>query len=196
MQQVFTRTRVTATLMAAAFTIASCGGAAQPTGTTASTAAPAAAATTAPTAAAVVAPAPKGSLVLIVDTVSGSIGTTDEEKAMYSCVQKNRFPQGEPIVWRVKVYSTVTGKSMDNTALKSVVITFPDATTKDLKYGPHPKGKTDDYFWTTSFKIPADYPTGAFKYKLVATSLEGVTGTFDQFNVASSLLQVIKAGTR
>ncbi len=194
MKQVFTRTRITATLMAAAFTIASCGGAAQPTGPTASTAAPAAAATAAPTVAA--APAQKGALVLMVDTVSGSIGTTDEEKAMYSCVQKNRFPQGEPIVWRVRVHDGLSGKVLDDKGLKSVELKLPDGKIQAMKFGPHPKGKTDDYFWTTSFKLPVDYPTGAFKYGVTATSLEGLVGEFSQFNVAASMLQVIKAGAR
>ncbi len=173
--------------------VVSCGGA---TEEAAATQAPTTTQAAAPQPAAPQGPLAAKTLILVVDTTSGSIGTTDEEKAAFSCVQKNRFPQGEPIVWRVKVYSTETGKALDDKGLKSVVITFPDATTKDLKFGPHPKGKTDDYFWTTSFKIPADYPTGAFKYKLVATSPEGITGTWDQFNVASSLLQVIKAGTR
>lgn len=135
-------------------------------------------------------------LIVYADTTSGNVGTTDAEKAALSCVQKNRFPQGESIVWRVRVMSPITGKPMTAEDLKGVQLTFPDGTTKDLKYGPHPKGKTDDYFWTASFKIPADYPTGAFKYKLVATSPDGIAGTFDQFNVASSLLQVIPAGTR
>ncbi len=196
MKQVFTRTRITATLMAAAFTIASCGGAAQPTGTSASTAAPAAAAaTTAPTAAAV-APAPKGTLVLLVDTVSGSIGTTDEEKAMYSCVQKNRFPQGEPIVWRVRVLDGLSGKALDDKGLKAVELKLPDGKMQAMKFGAHPKGKTDDYFWATSFKLPLDYPTGAFKYGVTATSVEGLVGEYSQFNVASAMLQVVKAGSR
>ncbi|MDO8506236.1 MAG: hypothetical protein Q7S41_01360 [Candidatus Limnocylindria bacterium] len=175
--------------------VVSCGGA---TAEPASSAAAAAAAPTATAAqsAAPQAPAAAKTLIVVADTTSGSIGTTDEEKAAFSCVQKNRFPQGEPIVWRVKIYSTTSGKPMDDKELKSVVMTLPDGKTQDLKFGPHPKGKTDDYFWTTSFKIPADYPTGAFKYKLVATSPEGTAGTYDQFNVASSLLQVIKVGTR
>lgn len=173
--------------------VVSCGGA---TEETAATQAPTATQAAAQQPAAPQGPLAAKTLILVVDTTSGSLGTTDEEKAALSCVQKNRFPQGESIVWRVKVYSTVTGKSMDDKDLTSVVLTFPDGTTKAMKYGPHPKGKTDDYFWASSFKIPADYPTGAFKYKVLATSPEGLTGGFDQFNVASSLLQVIKAGTR
>ena len=158
-----------------------------------------AAASAAPTASTAAAPAgdlAAKTLIVYADTTSGSLGTTDEEKAALSCVQKNRFPQGESIVWRVRVMSPITGKQMTDKDLKIVTLTFPDGTTKDMKFGPHPKGKTDDYFWAASFKIPADYPTGAFKYKLVATGLDGLTGTFDQFNVASSLLQVIPAGTK
>lgn len=194
MKHPFTRLRVTAGLAAAAFTVASCGGSAAPAApTSAQTAAPAAAATSAPVAAA---PVVKGSLVVVVDTVSGSIGTTDEEKAMYSCVQKNRFPQGEPIVWRVRVHDGITGKTLDDKGLKAVELTLPDGKLQAMKYGPHPKGKTDDYFWTTSFKLPLDYPTGAFKYGVKATSLEGLIGEYSQFNVASSMLQVVKAGAR
>ena len=191
MRHAFTPLRFTAATMALII-VASCGGAAEPVGT----AAPTAAATVAPTVAAVAPPVVKGALVLVVDTTSGSIGTTDEEKAAFSCVQKNRFPQGEPIVWRVRVMDGLSGKSMDDKALKAVELTLPDGKIQPLKFGPHPKGKTDDYFWTTSYKLADNYPTGAFKYALKATSLEGVIGTFDQFNVASSLLQVIKAGTR
>ena len=194
MKHMFTRMRITAILAAAAFTIASCGSAAQPAATSAPTSAPAAAATTAPTVA--VAPAPKGTLVVLADTVSGSIGTTDEEKAMYSCVQKNRFPQGEPIVWRVRVLDGITGKALDDKGLKSVELTLPDGKVQAMKYGPHPKGKTDDYFWATSFKLPETYPTGAFKYGVKATSLEGLIGEYSQFNVASAMLQVVKAGSR
>lgn len=183
--------RIIALTLATVFVV-SCGGAApEPVATQAAATQAAALQPAAPQAAAAA-----QTLILVADTVSGSIGTTDEEKAALSCVQKNRFPQGESIVWRVKVYSTATGQPMDDKALKSVVITYPDGTTKDMKYGAHPKGKTDDYFWAGSFKIPETYPTGAFKYKLVAISNEGITGTYDQFNVASALLQVIKVGTR
>lgn len=182
--------RITAALTALGIVLASCGGAAEPAATAVASVAPTQAATAA------AAPAPKGALILVADTTSGSIGTTDEEKAALSCVQKNRFPQGESIVWRVRVEDGISGKAMDDKALKSVELTLPDGKTQPLKYGPHPKGKTDDYFWTTSYKLAPTYPTGAFTYSLRATSLEGAVGTFDQFNVASSMLQVIKAGTK
>ncbi len=182
--------RITAALTALGLVLASCGGAAEPAATAVATAAPTQAALAA------AAQAPTGALILAADTTSGSIGTTDEEKAALSCVQKNRFPQGESIVWRVRVMDGLTGKAMDDKALRSVELTLPDGKTQALKYGPHPKGKTDDYFWTTSYKLAPNYPTGAFKYSVKATSLEGLVGTFDQFNVASSMLQVIKAGTK
>ena len=184
--------RIGVLILAAGVVASACGGATdEETGKAAASTAP----TPAPTQQTNAAAAPTF-LVVYADTTSGSLGTTDEEKAALSCVQKNRFPQGESIVWRVRVISPLSGKQLTDKEMKTVTLTFPDGTTKDMKFGPHPKGKTDDYFWAASFKIPADYPTGAFKYKLTATSLDGAVGTFDQFNVASSLLQVIPAGTK
>ena len=174
--------------LAAGLFVASCG---SPSQASTGSASPMTAGTAAPQG-----PLAAETLIVHADTTSGNVGTPPEEKAASSCVQKNRFPQGESIVWRVRVYSTVSGEAMDDKALASAVLTLPDGKEQPLKYGPHPKGKTDDFFWTTSFKIPADYPTGAVAYKVTATSPEGWTGTFDQFNVESSMLQVIKAGTR
>lgn len=133
-------------------------------------------------------------LIVHLDTVRGPEGLTDEQKTYLSCVQQNRFPQGSEIVWRVRVTDPATGKPMDEAALKSVVLTLPDGKTQELKYGPHPKNNPVDYFWTTSFKIAASYPTGAFSYKLEATDKEGRTGTYSEFKVALAMLQIVPAG--
>lgn len=168
-----------------AVSLVSCGGAG--TGETAATKAPA---TVAPVAAAV----PK-TLVIVGDIVRGPEGLGDAEKAYLSCVQSNRYPQGSQIVWRYNVLDPMTAKPMDDKQLKTVTLTLPDGKTQDLKYGPHPKGPPPGpYFWTTSFKLPQDYPTGAFKYKVVATDNEGRTGTDLQFTVAASVLQVVPLG--
>lgn len=169
--------------------LASCGGTG--TGETATTTQTAAPPTQAP---ATQQPLPK-TLILQVDTVRGPAGLTDAEKAYLSCIQENRYPQGTQIVWRAKVFDPATGKAMDDKALTSVTLTLPDATTKTLKYGPHgPKDAPTDIFWTTSFTLPKDYPTGAFNYKLDATAPEGRTGSYSQFNMAVSMLQVVPAG--
>ena len=149
-------------------------------------------ATPAPTQQAIVAQA----LILQGDTVRGPTGLTDEEKAFLSCVQLNRFPQGSEIVWRYKVFEPITDKSLDDKQITSFVLTLPDGKTQNFKYGPHPQCRTDDYLWTSSFKVPSDYPTGAFTYKAVATSNQGLTGSYEQFKVASAMLQIIPLGKR
>jgi len=172
-----------------AVSLVSCGGAG--TGETAATKAPAAApATAAPVAAAV----PK-TLVIVGDIVRGPEGLSDAEKAYLSCVQSSRYPQGSQIVWRYEVLDPMTAKPMDDKQLKTVTLTLPDGKTQNLTYGPHPKGPPPGpSFWTTSFKLPKDYPTGAFKYKVVATDTEGRTGTDLQFTVAAAVLQVVPLG--
>lgn len=178
-------TGIAFTLFAAV--LASCGSA---TGEATTTTTPA------PTQAQTQAPVTAKALLLQTDTVRGSAGLSAEEKVYLSCVQQNRFPQGAAIVWRVKVFDPLSATALDDKGLKSVVLTLPDGTTKAFKYGAHPAGKTDDYFWTSSFTVPADYPTGAFSYKVTATSNEGLVGTYTQFNVAASALQIIPTGTR
>ena len=190
--------RTIATLLASGVLVASCGGAA--TGVAADAAKAPAVVTAAPAAAAPAAPAvaaaPKA-LILYGDTVNGPNNLTDEEKAFLSCVQANRIAQGRQIVWRFRVMDPAAVKPMDDKAVKSVVLTLPDGKTQNLKYGGHGgPTKTDDFFWTTSFDVPKDYPTGAFNYKLVATSAEGITGTYDQFKIASAMLQIVPLGKR
>ena len=170
--------------------LASCGGAGTGEG---SAAAKAPAAQSAAPVQAVTAKA----LILQVDTVRGPNGLTDDEKTYLSCVQQNRFPQGSQLVWRARVVDPISAKGLDDKAVKSFVLTLPDGTTSNLKYGGHGgPNKTDDFFWTTSFQIPPTYPTGSFSYKLTATSAEGLVGTFDQFKIATAMTQIVPVGKR
>ncbi len=107
------------------------------------------------------------------------------------CVLKSQYTHGQIVVWRVRLQDQ-TGKKLDNKGVKSLVIELPDGKTFPMHYGPHPKGRTDDYFWTTSWQIPADYPTGTFSYKVVATSLSGDMQTWAPFNVKLSELTIVK----
>jgi len=147
--------------------------------------------------AAPVAAAPKA-LILQGDTVRSPEGLTDEQKTFLSCVEFSRFPQGARIVWRFKVIDPLSGQPLDDKAIKSVVITYPDGKTADFTYGGHGGTKPNylDYFWTTGFSVPATYPTGAFAYKITATSTTGLVGTWasDQFKVGAAQLTIVPAG--
>lgn len=181
--------RIGTALVLLAGTLASCGGSAQP----AATAAPTTPAAAAPATQAA-APAAK-TLLIQGDTVRGTTGLTDDEKTYLGCVQQNRFAPESQIVWRFRVYDPVTAKAMDDKQLKTFSITLPDGKALAMKYGEHPKG-SGIWFWTTSFIVPKDYPTGALNYKAVASDQEGRTGQFNQFEVASAMLQIIPAGKR
>jgi hypothetical protein len=126
-------------------------------------------------------------LVIHADTV---LGSTNLAKGVAFCVQGNQYVRGESIVWRVRVVDPATGQQMTGDALSSVQVKLPDKTI-DLKFGDHPKTNPVDHFWAGSFAIPADYPTGQLPYTVVATAKDGRTGTFDQFKVATAMLQVI-----
>lgn len=190
-----TSRRITAIASAFIFltaTLAACGGdsgvGAQP------------AATAAPTvqAAATAAPAPKPTfLMLLGDTVRGTAGLSDEEKAVLTCVTFSKFPHGSRIVWRIRVLDPVANKALDDKALEHVTLTLPDGKTQALKYGPHggTKENPTDFFWVTGWTVPADYPTGVFNYKVDAKSLEGAGGSFgfDYFKVTSGQLTIVPA---
>lgn len=108
-----------------------------------------------------------------------------------SCVLTSQYRQNESVVWRMRVLDQ-TGQRLDSKGVKSVVVELSDGQKLPMHFGPHPKGKTDDYFWTTSWHIPANYPTGSFSYKIVATGLDGKAHTWSPFNVHLSQLMVIK----
>ena len=132
-------------------------------------------------------------LILQADTVVSSTGVKNPADI---CVQSSRFPQGEGVVWRIKVYDPVTGQAMDDKALGSVVVSLKDGQTFKAVYGGHPGQPgvpASDYFWSVAWAIPANYPTGSVPYTVAATSKDGRTGAFNQFNVAPSLLLVVAA---
>jgi hypothetical protein len=108
-----------------------------------------------------------------------------------SCVLQNQFKQGQTVVWRVRLLNQ-SGKRLSDKDVESLVVELPDGQKFPMRYGPHPRGKTDDYFWASSWKVPVNYPTGTFSYKVVATGLDGKSHDWAPFNVDSSELTVVK----
>jgi hypothetical protein len=129
-------------------------------------------------------------LVIQADTVWGPLNIPEAERAGAVCVQQSRFPRNSEIVWRARIIDSVAGEELGDEALESVVVNLGDGQTLDMRYGPHPRDNPTDSFWTTSFDIPADYPTGTIDYEVVATAMDGRTATFRPFDVAPSLLTV------
>jgi hypothetical protein len=189
--------RVLAIGVAFLFIAASCGAS---TGEGAASAAPAAAATKAPVTPAAAA-APKF-LIVTGDTIRSNYKLNPEQIQLtypgIHCTQQSRFPQGGRIVWRMKVIDPTTGKPLDDKAIASFTITFPDGKSDKFAYGGHggTKEAPQDYLWAVGYTIPTDYPTGAFNVKIEAKSVDGATGTFDQFKVTPAQRTIVPAETK
>ncbi len=129
-------------------------------------------------------------LIVQADVVSGPLNIPEDQAAERICVSQNRFARNSEIVWRTRIVDPVTGDQLDDTALDSVRVELADGQVLDMRYGDHPRDNPTDRFWTTSFDVPADYPTGTLGYEVVAVTDDGRTGSFVPFNVAPSLLTI------
>jgi hypothetical protein len=134
--------------------------------------------------------APIANLTVQADTVSGPLNIPGDQRASRVCVQQSRFARNSEIVWRARVMDPITGVQLDEAALASVQVRLADGQVLDMRYGPHPRDNPTDFFWTTAFDVPADYPTGTLGYEVIATGIDGQTGSFAPFNVAPSLLTI------
>lgn len=106
------------------------------------------------------------------------------------CVLTSQYMRQEWVVFRVRV----TGENGDNLGddtLKSVTVELGNGDKVDMGFGQHPRGEPTDSFWATSWQIPADYPTGALGYKVIAVDKEGTAHEWEPFKVANSQLTVI-----
>ncbi len=137
--------------------------------------------------AATAAPAVMQGLVLTTDTVQGSKNVPDNQKADHSCVLSSRYPRNSQIVFRSKIVDPATGDLMDDQALASVQVQLANGQKIDMKYGAHPKNPPNEYFWTGSWVVPKDAPTGSLNYTIVATAKDGRTGQYKPIVSATSL---------
>lgn len=108
-----------------------------------------------------------------------------------ACVLQNRFRHNEGVVWRVRVLDAKTGRQLDGKSLKSLVIELPDGRKIPMKYGGHPHGGKDDNFWSISWTVPENYPTGTFAYQVVATDQKGVSVRWQPFTIKNSQFTVV-----
>ena len=107
-----------------------------------------------------------------------------------ACVLASQFKRRELVVWRIRVRDA-NGQNVDASTLKSLVVQLPDGQGFAARFGPHPRGQETDQFWSSAWTVPADYPTGTFAYKVVATGKDGTTQTWAPFNVVPSQLTII-----
>jgi len=107
------------------------------------------------------------------------------------CVLTSQFKQGEMVVWRVRVLDPAKSEQLGKAGLKSLVVELPDGEKVKMHFGTHPRKKATDSFWSGSWQIPANYPTGSLSYKVVATDQGGKVHSWTPFNVRNSQLTVV-----
>ena len=109
------------------------------------------------------------------------------------CVLSNRFMRKEEVAWRIRVQDA-TGKQLDDKGLKGVVVELSDGQEFPARFRRPPAEGADGLYLVHPWVIPDNYPTGSFNYKVVATTLDGTTQTWEPINTKPSLLTII-AGT-
>lgn len=117
-------------------------------------------------------------------------GHTPDGSTGPSCVLSSAYMRLESVVWRVRARNAA-GENLNGDGLQSLVIQLSDGEQFPAKFGNHPRGEATDSFWATSWRIPADYPTGTVTYKVIATDLDGGVHEWEPFIVAPSQLTVI-----
>ena len=133
------------------------------------------------------APLAAAKLFIAADMVQGSKNVPDNLKASRSCVLTNRFAKNSEMVWRIRVGDPASGDMMGTDLLSKVEVRLANGEVLEAKYGPHPKEPPGESFWTASWVVPKDAPTGTLTYTIVATDSQGRTGEWKPFGTASSL---------
>ena len=117
--------------------------------------------------------------------------TIENQKGPF-CVLTSQFKRKEAVAWRIRVLDSA-GDVADDKMLKSVVVELGDGQKLPARYGPHPPrgAPPTDFFWSSHWEIPADYPTGSLGYKVIVTMMDDTTQTWEPFKRAPSQLTVI-----
>jgi hypothetical protein len=115
------------------------------------------------------------------------------------CVLANQFKRRENVIFRIRVRNAL-GQPLDDKGLKSLVVELSDGKKIPADYRARPPvavrarlGLTGpiDYFWSSAWLIPADYPTGSLTYRVVATDMQGNTQSWEPMKDLRSLPMVM-----
>jgi hypothetical protein len=106
------------------------------------------------------------------------------------CVLQNQFTRGEAVAWRIRIQKP-DGTVADDKSVKEVEVQLGNGTKLQAKYHGHGMPATD-YFWSLFWTIPMDFPTGSLGYKVVATTTDGQTVTWEPFTRDTTQLMVVQ----
>lgn len=129
------------------------------------------------------------------DVVRGAVGAQGAV-----CVPNSVFMQGEEVVWRAYVYDATSGEKLTQDDIDSrgvkVFGELEGGAKTPLTYAPHPPGadKTELYY-TGAWSIPADFPTGNYKWSVSVEDSAGNTASYEPMgqSVGLGVLNVVAA---
>ena len=105
------------------------------------------------------------------------------------CILNNRYLRGEAVAFRQRVMKPdgTPATAMD---LKSVEVELGNGTKVPLHYGGHGNPPTD-FFWSSFWTIPDNFPTGSLGYKINATMNDGTVVTWQPFTRDTTMLMIV-----
>lgn len=105
-------------------------------------------------------------------------------------VLQGRYAPGERIVFRVRVVDAQTAEMARDA---TVTVRIDNGTVLPMRFSAHPaRPPQTDEFWTAVWTVPADTPAGIVRFTVDA--VDGPrTGSYQPFNVESSLLTIVAA---
>lgn len=129
------------------------------------------------------------------DIVRGALGAQGAV-----CVPNAVFMQGEEIVWRAYVYDATTGEKLTQDEIDARGVKVYGEIETDAKaeltYEPHPPGadKTEVYY-AGAWSIPADFPTGNYKWSVAVEDSAGNTASYKPMgqSVGLGVLNILAA---
>lgn len=148
----------------------------------------------------------KGQIVLYADMVRGHTNPVGP-----LCALSSQYHQGEMVVWRMRLFDTGAATAIpravetlleekpdkDTVAAMAkginVTVHLSDGQSFPARFGNHGGKQPDggDYFWSASWEIPVEYPTGAMEYWVTVEWAEKKkSARHDPFNVGLSKLTI------
>jgi len=109
-------------------------------------------------------------LFMYVDTVNGGA-----YKPGGDCAMTNLFQRGQTVVFRMDGIQVATGGTdLTSANVLDAFVVIPGVKNQPMFYGTHGKNS----YWTTGWKIPANYPFGIVNFSVwVTTKMVPATAT-------------------
>lgn len=116
---------------------------------------------------------------LYVDTVNGTRPAPGTPPRPVGCTQTNNFKRGEQVVFRIWGSVADTGAILNTEIVKYAYVTLPGVPNLKLNWGPHGAQSNRVWFWTVPWIVPADYPLGSVRARIVFKTDENKFGLYD-----------------